>query len=168
MRELSGNLNGALAFQGGGGSLDNNGLDLILGDTLEEVFHRVNPFSESDSKTKIKCVAGAAIAKKGIISIAPGMVMRTMKMDIALAGSVNMLNEKLDITFTTRSRKGIGISAGKVVTPYLKIGGTMANPLLVLDPKGVVLSGSAVVATAGLSILAEGMWDRWVATAKNP
>lgn len=44
----------------------------------------------------------------------------------------------------------------------------MANPSLALDPKGVALSGGAAVATAGLSILAEGLWDRWIATAKNP
>jgi hypothetical protein len=38
----------------------------------------------------------------------------------------------------------------------------------VVDKKGVALSGGAAVATGGLSILAESLWDRWVATAKNP
>ena len=74
----------------------------------------------------------------------------------------------MDLVFNTKSRKGIGISAGKAFTPYFKIGGTMANPRLVIDPKGVAISGGAAVATAGLSILAEGLWDRWIATAKNP
>jgi hypothetical protein len=30
------------------------------------------------------------------------------------------------------------------------------------------VSGSAAVATGGLSIIAEGLWDRWVKTAKDP
>jgi len=89
-------------------------------------------------------------------------------MDVASGGSINLRNEKLDLGFSTRSRKGIGISAGKAITPYFKIGGTLANPRLALDPKGVALSGGAAVATAGLSILAEGLWDRWIATSKNP
>ena len=33
---------------------------------------------------------------------------------------------------------------------------------------GVAISGSAAVATAGISYVAEGLWDRWVVTAKNP
>ncbi len=52
--------------------------------------------------------------------------------------------------------------------PYFKIGGTLANPRLAVDRKGVAVSGSAAIATAGLSIVAEGLWDRWVVTAKNP
>ncbi len=44
----------------------------------------------------------------------------------------------------------------------------MAYPRLALDAKGAAVSGGAAIATAGLSIVAEGMWDRWVTTAKNP
>ena len=80
-------------------------------------------------------------------------MLRTKKMDIASGGSINLDNEKMDLGFSTRSRKGIGISAGKAITPYFKIGGTVANPRLAMDSVGVALSGGAAVATAGLSIL---------------
>jgi hypothetical protein len=39
---------------------------------------------------------------------------------------------------------------------------------MALDAKGAAVSGSAALATAGWSILAESMWDRWVATAGDP
>jgi len=167
-RELAKNSNGALIFQGGGGRIDNKGMDLILGDALEEILNRLNPFSETDPTTKVVCHAGAITVKDGKMAVAPGLVLRTDKMDVAIGGSIDLHREKLDLVFNTRSRKGIGISAGKAITPYFKISGTMANPRLAIDPKGVALSGSAAVATAGLSILAEGLWDRWIATAKNP
>ena len=60
------------------------------------------------------------------------------------------------------------LGAIKAVTPYFKIGGTLANPRLALDVKGAAVSGGAAVATAGVSILAEGLWDRRVATSINP
>ena len=88
--------------------------------------------------------------------------------DIASGGTINLHNEKLDFVFSTQSRKGIGISASKAITPYFKVGGTLANPLLVLDMKGAAVSGSVAIATAGMSILAEGLWDRWIGTAVNP
>ncbi len=167
-RDMAKNSNGAVVFKGGGGRIDNKGLDLILGDVLEEILSRVNPFSEKDAYTRVICHAGAFNIKDGKVSVNPGFVLRSDKMDTASGGTVNLHNEKLDLTFNTRSRKGIGISAGKAITPYFKIGGTMANTRMTLDPKGVAVSGGVAVATAGLSILAEGLWDRWVATAKNP
>jgi hypothetical protein len=168
LREMAKSANGVLVFQGGGGRLDNHGLDLVLGDVLEEITARLNPYSETDQHTQLVCHAGAVTVEDGKVLVAPGMVLRGSKMDIAIAGSLNLHDEKLNLAFTTRSRRGLGISASKAITPYFKIGGTLANPRLVLDVKGATVSGSAAVATGGLSIIAGGLWDRWVKTAKNP
>lgn len=167
-REMAKSATGAVAFQGGGGKMDNKGSGLILGDIFDQVFSRLNPFKETDRYTKIICHAGAFSIVDGKASIAPGVVVRSKKLDFALGGTVNLHKEKIDLVFSTQSRKGIGISASKAITPYFKLGGTLAHPQIVLDAKGVALSGGAAVATAGLSILAEGLWDRWIATANNP
>jgi uncharacterized protein involved in outer membrane biogenesis len=168
LKEMAKNADGAIVFKGGGGRLDNAGLGLILGDFFEEFFDRLNPFSESDPDTKIRCHAGAATIVDGEMLVSPGLVVRTNKLDIASGGSLNLDSEKLDLAFNTKSRKGLGISASKAITPYFKIGGTLAQPSLVLDVVGAAVSGGAAVATAGISIVAEGLWDRWIATASNP
>jgi len=168
LREVALNADGALVFSGGGGSIDNHGLDLILGDVLEEIITRLNPFRTTDERTQIICHAGGMTIKDGKIGVSPRLVLRTAKMDILTSGTIDLDGELLNMVFTTRSRKGIGISASKAVTPYFKIGGTIANPRLVLDKKGAAVSGTATAATGGLSIIAEGLWDRWIATARNP
>ena len=38
--------------------------------------------------------------------------------------------------------------------------GLLANPRIGVDPKGVLFSGGAAFATAGISIIAKGVWDR--------
>jgi hypothetical protein len=167
-REMAKSANGAMVFRGGGGRMDNSGAGLILGDVFDQVSSRLNPFKETDRYTKIVCHAGALSIVDGKASIAPGAVMRSKKLDFAVGGTINLHNEKIDLVFSTRSRKGIGVSVSKAITPYFKLGGTLAYPKIVLDPKGVALSGGAAVATAGISILAEGLWDRWIATASNP
>mgnify|MGYP001812780802 CR=1 FL=1 len=168
LRGLAGNLNGAFLYEGGGGRVSNRGLGLIFGDVVDEVVTRLNPFVESEPYTRVVCSAGAMRFVNGVIEVVPGLVVRTDKVDIASGGSIDLRDERLDLTFRTRSRKGVGISAAKAIAPYVKIGGTLADPRLMLDSKGVAVSGGAAVATAGLSIIAEGLWDRWVATANNP
>ncbi|MEP5569076.1 MAG: hypothetical protein ABJN62_14655 [Halioglobus sp.] len=165
LRELASNLNGALMFRDEGGKLDNNDLDLLMGDLLGEILDRLNPATEVKPYTTVECNAGAITARNGVIEIIPGIILRSDKLDYVAAGGINLNNEAIDLAFSTRSRKGLGISAGRTLTNYIKLGGTLANPRLVLDAKGAAVSGGAAIATAGWSIVAESMWDRWVLTS---
>ncbi len=168
LREAVASLEGHALLRTSGARLSNRGLDLVLGDVVGTVFDRLNPLTETQEYTEVKCLVGAMRAADGLLRIEPGMVMRTDALDMVSRGTVNLGTEALDITFNTRSRKGIGISAGKAITPYLKVAGNLANPWLTLDPQAVAVSGTAAIATGGLSMLAEGLYDRWVATARNP
>ena len=168
LRELASTVTGAMAFHGGGGRLDNHNLDLLMGDLLGEIFDRLNPASETQTHTTVECSAGALIATDGMVEAIPGFILRSRKLDYVAAGSINLKNESLDLAFSTRARKGLGVSAGRALTNYIKLGGTLANPRMALDAKGAAVSGSAAVATAGWSILAEGLWDRWVASSGDP
>jgi hypothetical protein len=168
LQTLIKNSDGVILFQGGGGRFNNKGLGLVVGDVFQEIFNRLNPFTETDPYTEMTCYAGAMSIKGGVAGISPGLVVRSSKMDIAAGGSIELASEALDLAVNTRARTGIGFNATKVVTPYFRIGGTLANPRLVVDKQGVAVSGSVAIATGGLSILAESLWDRWVATANNP
>lgn len=168
IRELAANLDGSIYLRGGGGKMNNQGLNLFFGDVFGEVFSRINPMSQQEDFTQLECHSGGVVIVEGLASLDPGMVMRTDKIDVALGGTVNLETEGLNLVFNTRSRTGVGISASKALTPYLKLGGNFSNPRMGVNTKGVVVSGGAAVATGGLSILAEGMWDRWIATASNP
>lgn len=166
--EVAAGLNGVLLLEGSEAVIDNRGLDLILGDVVGSVLDSVNPFNETQKNTRVECAAGAFTFNDGLVEIVPGMVMRTDKIDVVSSGAMSLKDEGLNINFTTRARRGLGISAGKLLTPYLKVSGTMAHPYLTLDPQTVIVSGSLAVATVGLSIVAESLWDRWVKTANNP
>ena len=168
LREAAASLDGELVLRASGFELNNRGLDLILGDVFETIFDRLNPSSTTAEYTEVECVAGGLRFRDGVVAIDPGLVMRTDKIDIVSGGGLDLNTEALNISFNTRSRKGIGISPGKAITPYLKVAGNLANPWLTVDPEVVAVSGTAALATAGLSILAESMYDRWIATANNP
>ncbi len=168
LRQLAASLDGTLATRGGGGRLDNRGLMFFFGDVFGEIFAQLNPQVRDENYTDIECHAGILVVTDGLVDFTPGAVLRTDKLDIAMGGTADLNNERLNLVFNTRSRTGVGISASKAVTPYLMLGGNFSYPRLGVNTKGVVISGGAAVATGGLSILAEGLWDRWVGTATNP
>ncbi|TDG15454.1 hypothetical protein E2F43_04275 [Seongchinamella unica] len=168
VRELATSLNGTVYLRGGGGRINNQGLNLFFGDVIGEIFASINPMSQQEPYTQVECHSGIIVFEDGLATLDPGMVMRTDKVDIALGGTVDLDTEGLDLVFNTRSRTGVGISASKALTPYLKLEGNFSYPRLGVNAKGVVISGGAAFATGGLSILAEGMWDRWIATSANP
>jgi hypothetical protein len=47
------------------------------------------------------------------------------------------------------------------------VSGTLANPVLSLDPESALIQGGAAVATGGISILAKGFIDRYL-SSKDP
>jgi hypothetical protein len=79
---------------------------------------------------------------------------------MVIDSSINLGTEKLSLQFQTTPRKGITISAGEILNPYVKVVGTLANPTLAVDEQGVLISGGVAVATGGISILAKAAWQR--------
>ncbi len=120
----------------------------------------MNPFAKEEPYTEIVCLAVLLKVQEGKLTTNPAIVIQTDKMNIASMGEIDLVTEKLDLNFRTASRGRIGLSAGQVINPYIKIAGTMASPKLTLDTKGTLVSGGAAVATLGLSILAKSAWDR--------
>jgi hypothetical protein len=168
LRELAGSLNGAIALVGRGAKLENRTLDLVMGDLLATILTRLNPAYQAEPYTTVRCHAGAFRFDDGVLKLDPGFAMRTRDVDIFASGAIDLDDESLAIRFDTRPRKGIGLSAGSAVTPYLMLAGNLAHPYLTLDPEGTVISGGAAVATGGMSVVAGSLWRRWQASRENP
>ena len=80
------------------------------------------------------------------------------------AGLIDMRDETINLEFKTTPLKGIGISASDIVNPFIKLGGTLSEPVIVLDPKNTAVQGGAAVATMGVSLLATSLWNRWISS----
>lgn len=69
------------------------------------------------------------------------------------------------MTLRTKTREGLGVSLGGVAHSFLKVGGTLSDASMGLDAAGSVTTTGTAVATGGLSVLANGLWDRVSAEA---
>ena len=165
--ELAGALNGKLLISSDGGQISNLLMQAFAGDFVTNVLDTLNPFVKGEEFTRMDCLVLNSVLNDGKLKLEPGFVMRTARVNMFVYGSANLATEKLDLSLATQARKGIGISAATITNPYFKVGGTLAEPALQLDPASAAVAASVATATAGLSILLRGFWDRLMGS-QNP
>ena len=153
---------------GEGGVVDNQRLALVGGDILSELFQRINPFTNTLTSTALECHIGIATLGAGQVNFVPGIALRSQRLDLTVRGTLNLLDETLSLSVRTRPRSGIGLSAGNALTPFVRVGGTLTRPRLVVDVRGSTVAGAAAVASGGLSILAGGLLDRFASSRRDP
>jgi uncharacterized protein involved in outer membrane biogenesis len=160
-RELAANLNGYLQLTGAQGRLNNNYALGLFGSFFEDLLSTVNPFVTREPYTTISCFAAYAEIADGVATINPGAVLQTDKIDIYARGQLDLRSEEIRLRFDTAARKGIGVSLGDFVNPFVGVGGTLAYPRIGVDPKNAMFEGGFAVVTGGLSILLKSLHKRW-------
>ena len=161
VRELAASANGSISLRQGEGDIDSDFRGLVMRDLVSQVFGAINPMAKETRYTRLNCgffeidfVDGVAISR--------AVGLQTDNLVVASVGTLNLATEALDLAFRVMQREGIGISFASVVNPYIKVGGTLASPTLELDKKRGFLTGTVAVLTGGLSVLAQGVWDRYL------
>ncbi|MEJ2087020.1 MAG: AsmA family protein, partial [Gammaproteobacteria bacterium] len=165
--ELAGSLDGKILVSSDGGQIDNSLLDAYAGDFVTNVLDVLNPFSTSSRFMPMECMVMNATLNDGKLKLEPGFVMRNDRVNMFVYGSVDLKSEKLDLSMASQARRGIGISAASITNPYFKVGGTLTSPSLQLDPASAAVAASVATATAGLSIVIRGVWNRLMGE-RNP
>jgi hypothetical protein len=159
-RELAGSLDGTVRLVGGSGEI--KGIPgWFLRDVTAEVLDKVNPFSKQDGFARIECLAILLRSVGGQVDGVPAVVLQTDKLNIIGVAYADLKTEKIDVKIETAARKGLGIGIADFVTPYTKIGGTMAHPKLAFDTEEAIVRGAETVATLGTSWIAKKVKGRF-------
>lgn len=167
LRDLAATTNGSLLMQGGAGTLQDMSLSFATESFLKQLLSSVLPSMEQTSDMQVECSVLALHAEDGVLSLDPGFVLRTHRVDLSARGEIDLKDESLAIRFDNQARKGLGISAASLVNPYVQITGTLAKPTLGLDVTSSALSGGAAIATGGLTVLAKPLFGRFM-SRRNP
>jgi uncharacterized protein involved in outer membrane biogenesis len=162
VQELAASLNGYLRLIGGEGRLRATALRMFTSDFLSQVLTTVNPFAKTDPYTNLQCAVALVQVENGKAEGKPVLVVQTDRLRILANADVDLSTEELNAVFSTVPLKGLGLSLTDLVNPFVAIGGTLAKPMLTVDPEGALLEGGTAVATAGLSILAKRFKQRFI------
>jgi uncharacterized protein involved in outer membrane biogenesis len=160
-RELAASANGTISLRQGEGDIDNDFAGYMMRDMVSQVFSAINPMAEKSRYTRLNCGFFEIDIVDGVAKTR-AVGLQTDKLAIASVGTLNLATEALDLSFRVKQREGIGVSFAGVINPYIRVGGTLASPALTFDKKRGFLTGAVAALTGGLSILAQGVWDRYL------
>lgn len=167
-RELASTLSGDFLMTGSAGTLKKMRMSVATESFIAQLFRTLLPMLDTaQAAMQVECSVLTARAEGGVLTLDPGFVFRSAGVDLFAQGRIDLGNETLNIGFNNRARKGLGISAANVINPFVAITGTLAKPRLGLDIASSALSGSAAVATAGVTIIAKPLFDRFF-SRRNP
>jgi len=165
-REMASSLGGTLRVYAGSGLIASAGVDILFSDFLTELFTTLDPLAVDNEYTRMECSVFAADIIDGHVALEPA-VIHLEQFTIFSKGTVDLRSEKINLSFNTKPRKGLGITPGTVINTLIKVGGTLKAPAIELDPAGAVVAGTLGFATAGLSVVAKGFSDRFL-SSKDP
>ena len=162
VRDVAATSNGYVHLELSEGQVENSFSGFLMRDVFAQVFSTLNPLAKKSSHTTLECAILSVIVVNGVAT-ANVFAGRTPQISMASIGTVDLSTEAIDFTFRTRQREGIGVSLAGAINPYIKVAGTLASPALQVDAKRGFWSGTFAVLTGGISILAQGMFDRYLA-----
>ena len=165
-----------LANADGGGSLyfedlllKKGTLGLFSSDVMRQTLDAINPFSKKQKDTDIECSAFAFLIKDGLLTTPYGIAAEATDYSLTGKGQVNFKNEDINLEFTTKPKKGLGLGFGKLAG-LVQVKGTLGLPLVTFNPKGIFQIGATVgaaIATGGLSLLAQGQLEKLQAKSES-
>lgn len=167
LRQVAAGMNGKLRMGSEGGRVPNAKAESASGLLLAEVLSTISPSAARQDHIQISCFAASADIRNGLVTLDPGVAIQSEKLNVFMTGKINLADEKLDAYLRTETRKAIDLSASELVSPYVKLSGTLSRPSLKIDTKGTLLSGGAAYLSGGLSILAKKALDQFGGTS-NP
>lgn len=164
VREMAGNVDGYLKMVGGDGRMRFGAMRMFTQDFLAQLLDTLNPFSARDPYTNVECAVVLAAVEDGTLVGSPVFVAQSDRLKVFANAEVDLKTERVNADFNTTPQRGLGISLSSLVTPYVKVAGTLANPTLGVNPVSATIEGGAAVATGGVSILARSFRDRFLSS----
>jgi hypothetical protein len=95
------------------------------------------------------------------IGVTPyGYAIRTRRANLIGRIDVDLIKERIELRFDSRSRKGAGLSVGNVFSNTVRLQGPLTSPSIVPNTTSLLWRGWAAVMTAGISVVGESVLKR--------
>jgi uncharacterized protein involved in outer membrane biogenesis len=158
LRRLAATASGTVRIIVGPARLTTAALD-VGGDTLTKLGDIVNPFRKSDPTTELRCAVAQLPLRDGVVKIERSVAYETSKINVVMAGLVDLREETLDLVIRPSATQGLRIDVTNLAE-LVRVTGPLMEPRIVLDTMGAArqaVSMGGTVATAALSLLGEAM-----------
>ena len=161
VRSIMSTLDGELRLSSGPAKL--TALALPPGDVLTGFLDTINPFRKKDEYTDLTCAVVRLPVRDGLITIDRTVAYETRKVATAVAGTISLDSEALDLAIRPAVKSGFGLAGAPSAAQFVRITGTLAEPkieLSTLATARTALSAGGAIATGGLSLIGEALFKK--------
>ncbi len=165
LRSLAASLDGKVRLTGGAGTVPrrSDGMaSLVFEDFLSRLLQSINPVMRKREELQLNCIVLHLDFSQGSASGEPFFALQAREFNLLARGSVDLATEILDLDFAAQPRRGVGVSLGDLINPLTRVGGTLASPKIVSDPKSALVAVGGGIATGGLLPLAKKLRERFL------
>ncbi len=138
---------------------------LPMGDVVYAVLEVIDPRGVGQRQANLECAVIHLQVAQGVATSPHGLAMRTDQMNLLGGGTLQLRSGAIDLEFKTAQRKGLGLVG--VADRFVRLTGTLQEPVVGVNAKSAIVHGTAAWATGGLSLLVDGAFRRLTASA-NP
>jgi uncharacterized protein involved in outer membrane biogenesis len=162
--ELMAGLRGDTIMVMGEGRIDNKHIQFLDADLSSSIFRLINPFKHKTNHTEVNCFVSRFDIEDGLADCT-ALVLDTKQTTVIGGGEIDLKSERLNISFKPSPKKGVDVSGwgrisfslSKLTNPF-KLGGTLANPSLAVDPTQTAitlgkLAGGLAFGAVGIAVV---------------
>ncbi|OWS69219.1 hypothetical protein CBI30_10710 [Polynucleobacter aenigmaticus] len=155
LHQMAGNSSGKIQLSINQAKMGSNFLN-DAGDFAVTLLDSMNPLRKKSTETILECAVAYLPIDNGQINIANTVGAETDRLDVVLAGSINLKTEAVNLTIDPREKSGL--TTGIDLAGLVKMGGTLMHPKTGINQAGVVNSAVSIglgILTGGATLLAE-------------
>jgi AsmA family protein len=126
------------------------------GDVFITLFDAINPLRKKSNETVLECAVAYLPIKGGLVSVKDSVGIETDRLNIVLAGSVNLNSEQINLAVYPKEKSGL--TAGLDLASLVRLQGSLLKPQVGINKEAAVNQALALglgFLTGGASIVAQ-------------
>ena len=126
------------------------------GDVLISLFDAINPVRKKTNETTLECAVAYLPVKNGVVAVRDSIGVETDRLNIVLAGSVNLSSEQINLAFYPKEKSGL--TAGLDLASLVRLQGSLVKPQVGINKEAAVSQALTLglgFLTGGASIVAQ-------------
>ena len=163
---LAASLNGLVYLDLGPGPFDYRNATFLSTSISSQVFNTLIPGLKK-KVPQLECGITVMEFKDGTGKTPYGYAVRTNQANLLGHFTLDLKKEEMELNFESRSREGVGLSVGNMVSNSVQVRGSFTDPYIVPRATSLAWRGWAAFMTTGLSVVAESVLKRAMAS-ENP
>lgn len=153
------NMNGNLIVILDKSKIQTGKFEFLYSNLISQVLQALKMYQPKEGRATINCAVIRSDIKNGVASFPNGIAIDTKNLTLISAGTINLSNQKIDLSLKPSTRKLSDTSISQALSSLIKIKGTLDDPKIGIDDAGAIKTIVGVVTTGPVMLGSQVLLD---------